>query len=84
MIVFSISGLPFNCVHSPFNLEDYDKYWRWLFKGQFECGFCGSETFEEFKQEVIDTEEMDPCITEETKSDLKLSENYLKKNLKNV
>jgi len=87
LIVFSITGIGFNFIHSPLNFDDYDKYWRFLFKGHYESGYCGSETFEEFKQEVIDTEEMEPCITEETKSEFKvireLSEEEFEKCLAN-
>jgi hypothetical protein len=72
LIVFSINGIGFNFIHSPLNLDDYDKYWRFLFKGHYESGYCGSETFEEFKQEVIETQEMDPHINEETKSEFKV------------
>ncbi len=72
LILFSMPELGFHLIQSPLDFYDYDRYWHMLFKGNYASGWCGSETFEEFKVEVIESGEMDAYMTEETKNEFKV------------
>lgn len=57
-------------INAPLNLNDYDRYWKWVFKSHLEWESCGSDTFEEFKKEINDnSEEMKPNINSTTEAE---------------
>ncbi|MBH0311950.1 hypothetical protein I7E32_16380 [Alcaligenes faecalis] len=72
LIALSIPEIGFHLIQSPLDFYDYDRYWHMLFKGHFDSGSCGSETFEEFKVEAIESGEMDAYIRKETASEFKV------------
>lgn len=79
LIVFSMSEIGFHYIYAPLKLEDYDKYWNMLFKGNY--GYCCADSFEEFKQEVIESKEMDAYIIEKTASEFKMMRDLTKEEL---
>lgn len=65
LIVIRFEGKNYsnNTISVPLKLEDYDKFFRWLFEEIKENWFCTSDTFEEFKIEAHECpDEMLPTI----------------------